>query len=161
MPCLNYLSRDAIRELYQEIHNFPALLVYHDSYLNDSYLPLVTDTIKFHILWLLTGKKKLDEKEVQLVKEQVTTLFVIRMDDNIRMIDYNEFFYRAAGNIVSVLDTKCYVLHYHNWFDRHYQKYRLDYSGDVRYIREKIRRNRSKQKYVGKEIICDLFYLHI
>lgn len=91
----------------------------------------------------------------------VTTLFVIRMDDNIRMIDYNEFFYRAAGNIVSVLDTKCYVLHYHNWFDRYYQKYRLDYSGDVRYIREKIRRNRSKQKYVGKEIICDLFYLHI
>ena len=47
MPCLNYLSRDAIRELYQEIHNFPALLVYHDSYLNDSYLPLVSGTIKF------------------------------------------------------------------------------------------------------------------
>ena len=44
LPCLNYLSRDAIRELYQEIHNFPALLVYHDSYLNDSYLPLVPDT---------------------------------------------------------------------------------------------------------------------
>ena len=47
MPCLNYLSRDAIRELYQEIHNFPALLVYHDSYLNDSYLPLVPVTFYF------------------------------------------------------------------------------------------------------------------
>ena len=49
MPCLNYLSRDAIRGLYQEIHNFPALLVYHNSYLNDSYLPLVPGTIKFPI----------------------------------------------------------------------------------------------------------------
>lgn len=38
------MTRDALRELYQEVHNFPALLVYHDSYLNDSYLPLVPGT---------------------------------------------------------------------------------------------------------------------
>lgn len=55
-------------------------------------------------------------------------------DDNIRMIDHNEFFYRAAGRIVSCLDTKCYVIHYHNWFDRHYQKYRSDYQKDLEYI---------------------------
>lgn len=61
----------------------------------------------------------------------------IGYDDNIRMIDHNEFFYRAAGNIVSVLDTTCYVLHTHNPFDSHYQKYRSDYQGDLEYIRAK------------------------
>lgn len=47
--------------------------------------------------------------------QHVTTPFVIRLDDdNIRMIDHNEFFYRAAGRIISCLDTECYVIHYHN-----------------------------------------------
>ena len=57
MPCLNYLPRDAIRELYQEIHNFPALLVYHDSYLNDSYLPLVSGTIKYSLSERIKNQK--------------------------------------------------------------------------------------------------------
>ena len=59
-------------------------------------------------------------------------------DDNIRMIDHNEFFYRAAGNIVSALDESCYVLHYHNRYNRHYQTYRSDISGDIEYIRQKV-----------------------
>lgn len=58
-------------------------------------------------------------------------------DDNIRMIDHNEFFYRAAGNLVSVLDLTCFVLHYHNCFDRHYQRYRSDFKGDIEYIKRK------------------------
>ena len=53
----------------------------------------------------------------------------IGYDDNIRMIDHNEFFYRAAGNIVSVLDKTAFVLHFRNWFDTHYNKYRSDYQG--------------------------------
>lgn len=63
----------------------------------------------------------------------------IGCDNNIRMIDYNEFFYRAAGNIVSVLDKTAFVLHFRNWFDMHYNQYRSDYQGDVAYIREKMR----------------------
>ena len=63
----------------------------------------------------------------------------IGYDDNIRMIDYNEFFYRAAGNIVSVLDKTAFVLHFRNWFDSHYNQYRSDYQRDVAYIREKMR----------------------
>lgn len=41
----------------------------------------------------------------------------IGYDDNIRMIDHSEFFFRAAGNIVSVLDKNAFVLHYRNRFD--------------------------------------------
>ena len=83
---------------------------------------------------------KIDDSHVVVGK--TTNIFIARTDkirevgydDNIRMIDHNEFFYRAAGRIVSCLDTECYVIHYHNWFDRHYQKYRSDYQKDLQYI---------------------------
>lgn len=83
---------------------------------------------------------KVDASHVVVGK--TTNIFIARTDkirevgydDNIRMIDHNEFFYRATGRIVSCLDTKCYVIHYHNWFDRHYQKYRSDYQKDLEYI---------------------------
>ena len=58
-------------------------------------------------------------------------------DKNIRMIDHNEFFYRAAGVIVSVLDESSFIFHYHNPFDTHYMKYRNDTLGDSIYIRKK------------------------
>ncbi len=58
-------------------------------------------------------------------------------DDNIRMIDHHEFFTRAAGELVSAMDTSAFVFHYHNWFDRNYTKYRNDVAADARYIREK------------------------
>lgn len=64
----------------------------------------------------------------------------IGYDDNIRMIDHNEFFFRAAGNLVSVLDTTAFVVHYHNRFDVNYQKYRDDYLGDKIYIAEKMKK---------------------
>ena len=58
-------------------------------------------------------------------------------DDNIRMIDHQEFFFRAAGRLVSVLDTASYVLHYHNRFNRHYLAFRADVDGDRMYIARK------------------------
>ena len=86
---------------------------------------------------------KIDERHVVVGKTpnrfiaRTEKLQSVGYDDNIRMIDHHEFFYRAAGNIVSVLDTECYVIHYHNWFDRNYKKYRADYQGDLQYIRRK------------------------
>lgn len=64
----------------------------------------------------------------------------IGYDDNIRMIDHNEFFFRAAGNIVSVLDKTAFVLHYRNRFDMNYEKYRRDYKGDQIYISAKMKK---------------------
>ena len=69
-------------------------------------------------------------------------------DDNIRMIDHNEFFYRAAGNIVSVLDESCYAAHYHNRYNRHYQSYRSDISEDIEYIRNKVGNKSTHKRFL-------------
>ena len=61
----------------------------------------------------------------------------IGYDDNIKRIEHHEFFYRAAGNIVSAMDTSAFVFHYHNWFDRNYSGFRNDTSDDVMYILKK------------------------
>lgn len=59
----------------------------------------------------------------------------IGYDSNIRMIDHHEFFYRAAGELVSVMDPEAYVMHCHNWFEsRDYDRYRSDCQGDAQYI---------------------------
>ena len=86
---------------------------------------------------------KLDDDHIVLGK--VSQVFVVRTDkfrtigydDNIRMIDHHEFFYRAAGNLVTVLELNSFVLHNHNPFNRNYQKFRLDTKGDSAYIRAK------------------------
>lgn len=87
---------------------------------------------------------RIDDSHIVLGK--VINIFIARTDkfrevgydDNIRMIDHHEFFYRAAGNLVSVLNQKAFVFHYHNQFDAHYDKYRSDFLGDKRYIRWKM-----------------------
>ena len=58
----------------------------------------------------------------------------IGWDENIRMLDHQDFFWRAAGNLVSVIALGTAVFHYHNPFQRHYQKYRQDVEGDRSYI---------------------------
>lgn len=61
----------------------------------------------------------------------------IGWDENIRMMDHQDFFWRAAGNLVSVIALGTAVFHYHNPFQRHYQKYRQDVEGDRNYITQK------------------------
>lgn len=61
----------------------------------------------------------------------------IGWDENIRMMDHQDFFWRAAGNLVSVIALGTAVFHYHNPFQRHYQKYRQDVEGDRNYIAQK------------------------
>lgn len=58
-------------------------------------------------------------------------------DNNIRMIDHHEFFYRAAGVLVASTDIDAFVFHYHNPFDKKYMAFRSDYLGDKAYIRKK------------------------
>lgn len=84
--------------------------------------------------------------DTYIVLGKVPNIFMVRTDqmkkvgydDNIRMIDHNEFFYRVAGNIVSALAMKSYVIHYHNQFDKYYQQFRADVDGDRRYILNKL-----------------------
>lgn len=85
----------------------------------------------------------IDDRHVVFGK--VPNIFMVRTekyrqigyDDNIRMIDHHEFFYRAAGHIVSVLDQSCFVLHYHNPYKSFYQKCRDQIQGDLQYIQQK------------------------
>ena len=63
----------------------------------------------------------------------------IGYDDQIRMLDHQEFFYRAAGRLVSVIDPKAFVFHNHNRFKAHYRSYRHDIDRDRCYITHKIR----------------------
>ncbi len=64
-------------------------------------------------------------------------LRLVGYDPNIRMIDHHEFFYRAAGLIVSAQDPHSCILHCHNRFDRGYNAFRNDIRGDREYIRQK------------------------
>lgn len=90
------------------------------------------------------------------VMGKVPNLYVARTDkvrsvgwdENIRMLDHQDFFWRAAGNLVSVIALGTAVFHYHNPFQKHYQKYREDVEGDRKYILQK--RTEEKQKYISR-----------
>lgn len=90
---------------------------------------------------------KIDDCHIVLGK--VPNIFLARTesirrigwDNNIRMIDHNDFFYRAAGILVSVLSLDSVVFHNHNFFSPHYNRYRSDWKGDAAYLR-RVRYNR-------------------
>lgn len=77
----------------------------------------------------------------------------IGYDDHIRMIDHHEFFFRAAGNLVAVLDHSSFIYHNHCPFHYAYQEYRADCDGDRRYIAMKhaVYRRAPKQAASDKE----------
>lgn len=87
---------------------------------------------------------KIDDNHI--VYGKVPNIFLARTekikqigwDDNIRMIDHHEFFTRAAGNIVSVLNPNTAVFHIHNPFDNYYNKFRSDFRDDYYYIKGKM-----------------------
>lgn len=80
-----------------------------------------------------------------IVSAKVPNCFVARTesvrevgyDPNIRLMDHQEFFFRAAGKIVAVIDPTSYILHCHNPFDWRYRPYRSDIRGDAIYIWKK------------------------
>lgn len=65
----------------------------------------------------------------------------IGWDDRIRMIDHHDFFFRAAGILVSVLSKSSILYHNHNFFSPHYNRFRSDWKGDAAYLR-RVRYNR-------------------
>lgn len=60
-------------------------------------------------------------------------------DEAVRMLDHHDFFFRAAGNMVSAISLDSFVFHYHNPFDMHYAKYRGDVKRDRAYLQMKHR----------------------
>ena len=92
---------------------------------------------------IIPHKTKIDDTHFVFGKTSNTFLIStekykkLGYDDNIRMIDHHEFFMRAAGVIVSVADISAFVFHYHNKFDKNYNRYRSDYLKDKNYIKLK------------------------
>ena len=92
---------------------------------------------------IIPHKTQIDDTHYVFAKTSNT--FLIRTkkykslgyDDNIRMIDHHEFFMRAAGVIVSATDISAFVFHYHNPFDKNYNRYRSDFLADKIYIKKK------------------------
>ena len=58
----------------------------------------------------------------------------VRWDPAVRMVDHADFFSRAAGEIVVVLDTAIRAYHAQTPFDANYARYRQDTAPDLRYL---------------------------
>ena len=122
MPCI-----DACKSLSVKKN----LRVYSEFNMREAPLPLKIP----HGTWI-------DDSHIVLGK--VNNRFLARTDsirkvgwdDNIRMIDHHDFFYRAAGVLVSVLSMNSVVFHNHNFFSPHYNKFRFDWKGDALYLRK-------------------------
>ncbi len=85
-------------------------------------------------------------KPPQKIIARTDVMKKIGYDNNIRMLDHNEFFFRASGVAVSVVETTSFLYHRHNTFDKNYNKYRNDYEKDVEYIKQKSRRLIAEEK---------------
>lgn len=100
---------------------------------------------------LIPHGTRIDKEHIVLGK--TPNIFLVRTDrfrtvgydDNIRMIDHHEFFFRAAGNLVSVLAFNSFVAHIQWIYNRAYIAYRSDIIGDKRYIAAKYRAYRKPQ----------------
>lgn len=90
---------------------------------------------------------KIDKEHIVLGKvsnaylARTESIRKVGWDNNIRMIDHHDFFYRAAGILVSVLSLDSVLFHNHNFFSPHYNRYRSDWKGDAAYLR-RVRYNR-------------------
>ncbi len=86
---------------------------------------------------------KLDTDHIVLGK--VANIYLARtdkmqevgFDENIKVIDHHEFFWRAAGIITSAAALDTVVFHRHNPYLREYIQYRSDFRNDLDYIRRK------------------------
>ena len=85
---------------------------------------------------------KLDEDHVVLGKTsnaflaRTDSIKKVGWDNHIRMIDHHDFFFRAAGVLVSVLSLSSVLYHNHNYFSPEYNRYRSDWKSDAVYIRK-------------------------
>ncbi len=109
--------------------------LYYKQPMNNAPLPLIIPH-----LTVIDQNHIVVGKSPNVFLARTNKLKEIGWDDQIRMIDHNEFFMRAAGHIVSVINPNTVIFHYHNQFDSHYQKYRADVHSDRIYIMKKYSR---------------------
>ena len=127
IPCIETLRFQSMKKYMQP---------YYETTMKEAPLPLK-----------VPHGTRIDENHIVLGKlpnrflARTESIRKVGWDDNIRMIDHYDFFFRAAGILVSVVSTKSFVYHNHNHNHNHnlfsplYNRYRSDWKGDARYIR--------------------------
>lgn len=82
----------------------------------------------------LVGGLPVRYKIPQVYLARTRSLMRVRWDENIRMVDHRDFFSRAAGRLLVVLDPGNHVYHARTPFDAGYIRYREDTQSDLRYL---------------------------
>ena len=127
---------------YLQSHPMVDLVGVQPSFRNPEKAAAVYSGIKMRKQLVIPAGTIIDGREVvyktpNIYLARTEKVREVGYDPNIRMIDHHEFFYRAAGQIVSVQDPHSYVMHCHNRFEKEYDLYRRDTLSDARYIRMK------------------------
>lgn len=86
---------------------------------------------------------KLDDEHIVLGK--VANIYLARtdrlkevgFDPEIKVIDHHDFFWRAAGVLVSAAALNTVVFHRHDPYNKHYNQHRSSYQADLAYIKQK------------------------
>ena len=92
---------------------------------------------------LIPAGTMIDDKEVvykapNCFIARTEKLRLVGYDTNIRIHEHHEFFSRAAGSIVCVLDPNSYIMHCHNMFEgKEYDNFRYDVEKSNQYVRGK------------------------
>lgn len=82
----------------------------------------------------LVGGLPVRHKIPQVYLARTSSLMRVRWDENIRMVDHRDFFSRAAGHLLVVLDHGNHVYHARTPFDEGYIRYREDTQSDLQYL---------------------------
>ena len=90
-------------------------------------------------VWALDSGERVGGLPVRLKIEQTylartEAIRRVRWDPQIRMVDHADFFSRASGEIVVVLDQAIRAYHARTPFDPEYTRYRLDIAPDQAYL---------------------------
>lgn len=100
-------------------------------------------SIRMHKNLIIPAGTVIDGKEVvyktpNCFIARTEKLRLVGYDENIHIFDHHEFFSRAAGRIVCVIDPDSCIMHCHNMFEKqNYESFRFDTRNDIQYLRGK------------------------
>ena len=121
IPCLDAYKPRSLKKSIQPYYQFT---------MREAPLPL-----KVPLGTVIDANHVVLGKVPNILLARTESIRKVGWDDNIRMIDHHDFFFRAAGVLVSAISLTSIVFHNHNFFSPKYNRYRSDWKGDALYIR--------------------------
>lgn len=87
----------------------------------------------------IIGGLPVRHKVAQLYLARTDSIQQVRWDENIRMVDHQDFFSSASGRLLSVVDPQIIAYHARTPFDAEYTAYRNDIAQDMIHLGQKWR----------------------